>query len=271
MQKSFTINDFTRDNKISMITAYDYHSARLAEDAGINAILIGDSLGMVIQGHANTISVTKDDIIYHSKLVRRGAPNTFLVADMPYMSYHSTISQTVENGGEVIKNTGVNALKLEVNCISTIQHVQALINAQIPVMGHIGLTGQSINVFGGFKVQGKNEDSVEKIIKLAKMLEDVGCFAVVLECIPVKLATTITDMLSIPTIGIGSGIHCNGQILVFHDLLGIHSGYTPRFVKQYLNGNEVISNAIKNYMEEVNNNSFPKEEHCFKGEPHASN
>ena len=265
VKKPFSINDFNCNNKISMVTAYDYHSARLVEESGINAILVGDSLGMVIQGNANTISVTKEDMIYHAKLVRRGAPNTFIVVDMPYMSYHNTIAQTVENGGEIIKTTGTNALKLEVNSISSIQHVQALIDAQIPVMGHIGLTGQSINIFGGFKVQGKNDETAKKIINLAKRLEEVGCFAIVLECMPAGLATTITGMLNIPTIGIGSGVDCNEQILVLHDLLGIHAGHTPRFVKQYLNGNELINIALRNYVEEVQDCSFPQQVHCFKG------
>lgn len=253
----------TELQKITMLTAYDYSSARLAELSGIDMILVGDSLGMVIQGNANTISVTMDEILYHTKMVKKGAPNTFIVADMPYLSYHINLDKTIANAGRLMQEGMANAVKLEVNSLATLHHVTALINAQIPVIGHIGLTPQSVNVFGGFKVQGKTQEQAQHIVDLAEKLQEAGVSAIVLECIPKALAMQITQSLTIPTIGIGSGAHCDGQVLVFHDLLELGTGHPPKFVKSYLNGGELITKAISSYVNEVREATFPTNAHSY--------
>jgi len=249
------------NRKISIISTYDYWSAKLCEEAGIDAILVGDSLGMVIQGKDTTIPVTLDEMIYHTKAVRRGAPNTFIIVDMPFLSYHISVEDTIKNAGKIIKETGANAVKLEGGeAIADI--VYKLTSLGIPVMGHLGLTPQFINILGGYKVQGKTEESAEKIKKEAKILEEAGTFSVVLEAVPSKLAKEITDMLSIPTIGIGAGKDTDGQVLVFHDLIGIFEK-TPKFVKRYLEAGNLIKNALKQFDKEVKEKQFPSEEHSY--------
>lgn len=264
---AFKITDFYMKKKLSqkitLITAYDYFSAKVAQDSGIDAILVGDTLGMVIQGNKSTISVTLDEMIYHAKMVKRGAPDTFIIVDMPYLSYHNDISSTIANAGKIIKEAHADALKLEINNVETIKHIEALINAQIPIMAHIGLTPQSINMLGGYKVQGKTKEDGEKILEFAKLLQNIGVFAIVLECIPKDLASVITSSISIPTIGIGSGLNCDGQILVFHDLLGINNEKAPKFVKKYLDSYTLMREAILNFKSEVESQTFPNEEYSY--------
>src|SRR3712207_5080091 len=212
--------------KLTMLTAYDYSTAKLIDEAGINGILVGDSLGMVCLGYEDTLSVTMEDMIHHTKAVSRGVKNTLVVGDMPFMSYQSSVYDAVVNAGRLIKEGGATAVKLEGGA-TVIEQIKAIVNAQIPVMGHIGLTPQSINVFGGFKVQGKDEEKAQKLIEDAKKIEEAGAFAIVLECVPAKLAELITDAVSIPTIGIGAGAGCDGQILVYQDMLGMFSDMSP--------------------------------------------
>ncbi len=251
---SFNINDFAKfkqlKQQISMLTAYDYYSAQILEEAGINTILVGDSLGMVIQGNHDTIGVTLDEIVYHTKAVRNGARNTFVIADMPYLTYHTDTKDTIKNAGRLIIEGGANAVKVEINHLNTIKHIEALISAQIPVIGHIGLTPQSVNMFGGFKIQGKNEQQRKHILEIVKQLEHSGICSVVLECMPHQLAEEITQLLSIPTIGIGSGIFCDGQVLVFHDVFGFNQT-TPKFVKKYMDANTLIKNAVRQYIADL--------------------
>lgn len=250
-------------NKLSMLTAYDYSTAKLMDESGINGILIGDSVGMVCLGYENTLSVTVDDIIYHTKAVSRGAKNSLIVADMPFMSYQSSVYDAVVNAGRLIKEGGANAVKLE-GGIEVCEQVNKIVNASIPVMGHLGLTPQSINAFGGFKVQGKDEEAAQKLINSAKALEEAGAFSIVLECIPEKLAELITKSISIPTIGIGAGNKCDGQILVYQDMLGMYSDFSPKFVKQYANIGLEMKTAFTNYINEVNGGIFPEDKHTFK-------
>lgn len=249
--------------KLTLLTAYDYSTARILENQGIDAILVGDSLGMVFQGNDDTLSVTVDEMIYHTKAVRKGAPNTFLIADMPFLSFHINKDETLKNAGRFIKEAGAEAVKVE-GGEEIIDNVNALIAAKIPVMGHVGLTPQSINVLGGFKVQGKTEEAAKKIIKNALLLEKAGVFSIVLESIPAKLAEIITSKLKIPTIGIGAGKNVDGQILVIHDIFGIYNDLTPKFAKVFSNLNEKMSEGIKNYINEVKKIKFPEEKHSFK-------
>ncbi len=251
----FKLNDFQtykqNNKKISMVTAYDYFSAKIVTEAAIDIILVGDSLGMVFAGNENTISVTIDDMIYHAKAVKNGAPNSFIIVDMPFLSYHSTKAKTIKNAGKIIKATNCNAVKVEINSITTLAHVKALIDAQIPVIAHIGLTPQSVNVFGGFKIQGKTISEANKIIDFANKLNEIGVTAIVLECIPHELAEKITSEIKIPTIGIGAGNGCDGQVLVFYDLLGFNPNNKPKFVTQYANAYEYLTNALKSYKQDV--------------------
>lgn len=259
-----TFKDAKNNNeKLSMITSYDYSMAKLVDEAGIDGILVGDSLGMVTLGYENTLAVTIDDMIHHTKAVSRGAKNALIVADMPFLSYHISIEESIKNAGRLIKEGNAHCVKLE-GGIEIIDKVEAIIKAQIPVMGHIGLTPQSINMFGGFKVQGKTINQIQKLIDDAKALEEAGVFAIVLECIPEKIAKIITESISIPTIGIGSGKYCDGQILVVNDMLGMYSDFTPKFVKQYKNLKEDINEAINDYITDVKKGDFPEEKHSFK-------
>ena len=252
-----------KNEKLSMLTAYDYSTAKIIDEAGINGILVGDSLGMVCLGYEDTLSVTMEDMIHHTSAVTRGAKNTLVVADMPFMSYQTCVYDAVVNAGRLIKEGRAQAVKLE-GGIEVCDKIEAIVKASIPVMGHIGLTPQSVNAFGGFKVQGKDEEAAKKLIDEALAIEKAGAFAVVLECVPAKLAAIISEKLSIPTIGIGAGVNCDGQILVYQDMLGLFSDFTPKFVKKYENLGEKMNIAFRKYIEEVKDGVFPAEEHSFK-------
>ncbi|GKX66628.1 3-methyl-2-oxobutanoate hydroxymethyltransferase [Inconstantimicrobium mannanitabidum] len=249
--------------KLTMLTAYDYSMAKIIDESGVDGILIGDSLGMVVKGEEDTLSVTVEEIIYHTKAVKRGAKNALIVADMPFLSYHVSKEQAILNAGRLVKEGGANAVKLEGGA-NVIEQIRGIVNAQIPVMGHLGLTPQSVNAFGGFKVQGKSEETAKKLIEDAKLIEEAGAFAIVLEGIPAKVAELITKSVSIPTIGIGAGKECDGQILVYQDMLGMFNDFIPKFVKQYANIGNVMREAINSYIMEVQNDTFPEEKHCFK-------
>lgn len=252
-----------KGEKITMLTAYDYSMAKLIDSSGINGILVGDSLGMVCLGHEDTLSVTMEDMIHHTRAVTKGAKNALVVGDMPFMSYHTSIYDAVKNAGRLVKEAHANAVKLEGGA-SVCEQIKAIVKAQIPVMGHIGLTPQSINQFGGFKVQGKDESSAKHLIEDAKLIQEAGAFALVLECVPAPLAEIITKEVSIPTIGIGAGAGCDGQILVYQDMLGMFSDFTPKFVKKFANVGQIIVEALHEYITEVNQGSFPAKEHTFK-------
>ena len=249
--------------KLAMLTAYDYSTAKLQDEAGIHGILVGDSLGNVILGYEDTISVTMEDIIHHGAAVARGAKNALVVVDMPFMSYQTSVYDAVVNAGRLMKEGRANAVKLE-GGVSVCPHIKAITDAGIPVMAHLGLTPQSINAFGGFKVQGKNEAAARKLIDDAKAVEEAGAFALVLECVPAKLAKIISEQLTIPTIGIGAGAGCDGQILVYQDMLGMFSDYTPKFVKRFAEVGSVMKEAFANYIKEVQAETYPAEEHTFK-------
>ena len=249
--------------KLSMLTAYDYSMAKIIDESSVNGILIGDSLGMVIKGEEDTLSVTMEEIIYHTKAVKRGAKSALIVSDMPFLSYHVSIEQAVLNAGRLIKEGGANAVKLEGGANVAAQ-IKAIVDAQIPVMGHLGLTPQSVNAFGGFKVQGKDESAAKQLIEDAVLLEKAGVFSIVLEGIPEKVAELITNSVSVPTIGIGAGKHCDGQILVYQDMLGMFNDFVPKFVKQYANVGTVMREAISSYVKEVQEGTFPEEKHTFK-------
>ena len=249
--------------KLAMLTAYDYSTAKLQDEAGIHGILVGDSLGNVILGYEDTISVTMEDMIHHGAAVARGAKNALVVVDMPFMSYQTSVYDAVVNAGRLMKEGRANAVKLE-GGVSVGPQIKAITDAGIPVMAHLGLTPQSINAFGGFKVQGKNEAAARKLIDDAKAVEEAGAFALVLECVPAKLAKIISEQLTIPTIGIGAGAGCDGQILVYQDMLGMFSDYTPKFVKRFAEVGSVMKEAFTNYIKEVQAETYPAEEHTFK-------
>lgn len=249
--------------KLSMITAYDYSMAKLLDQAGVNAILVGDSLGMVMLGYDNTLSVTMEDMIHHTAAVTRGAMDALVVADMPFMSYQTSVYDAVVNAGRLMKEGHAGAVKLE-GGMQFEEHIRAIVNASIPVMGHIGMTPQSVNVFGGFKVQGKSEEAAKKLMEDAMAVERAGAFAVVLECVPAALAELVSRKLSIPTIGIGAGAGCDGQVLVNQDMLGMFTDFVPKFVKQFVNAGDVIKQGVRQYIEEVQAGTFPAKEHTFK-------
>ena len=228
----------------------------------IDMILVGDSLGNVILGYDNTLAVTMDDMVHHTKAVVRGSKNAMVVADMPFLSYHISIEESVRNAGRLIQEGGAQAVKLE-GGVERVDTIKAILDAQIPVMGHIGLTPQSVNQFGGFKIQGKDLESAKKIIEDAKALERVGVFSIVLEGVPTKLAQRITEDLSVPTIGIGAGQYCDGQVLVINDMLGMFAGHIPKFVKKFANLQPLIIEALQQYKEEVEAGTFPAQEHGF--------
>lgn len=248
--------------KIIMLTAYDYPSARLVDAAGIDAILVGDSLGNVVLGYDSTIPVTMNDMVHHVKAVTRGVQRAMVVADMPFLSYHLSIDESLRNAGRFLQEAGAQAIKLE-GGREVAETVKAITEAGIPVMGHLGLTPQSVNQMGGYKVQGKDEEAAHKLIEDTRALEEAGAFAVVLECVPTPLAAKITENTGIPTIGIGAGPHCSGQILVYHDMLGLYGQFSPKFVKRYANLHEVIMQGLQSYREEVQSGEFPAPEHCF--------
>ncbi|MEE0929881.1 MAG: 3-methyl-2-oxobutanoate hydroxymethyltransferase [Acutalibacteraceae bacterium] len=248
--------------KISMLTAYDYSTAKLMDESGINSILVGDSLGNVILGYEDTISVTMEDMIHHTSAVARGAKNALVVADLPFMSYQTSVYDAVVNAGRLMKEGRANAVKLE-GGEEVCPQITAITKAGIPVMAHLGLTPQSINAFGGFKVQGKTSQTAQKLLDNARAVEKAGAFAVVLECVPYKLAEIVTKELKIPTIGIGAGAGCDGQVLVYQDLLGMFSDFTPKFVKKYADLGSIMKDAFKNYIEDINKGEFPKQEHTY--------
>jgi 3-methyl-2-oxobutanoate hydroxymethyltransferase len=264
---SFTIQDFLKKKKdgmkITMLTAYDYPFARIVDEAGIDAILVGDSLGMVVQGLENTLPVTMDEMIYHTKMVTRAVNNAMVIGDMPFMSYQTGIHDAVGNAGRFLKEAGASAIKMEGGA-EVAEHIKAMTKSDIPVMAHIGLTPQSIHRMGGYKVQGKTEKAAKRLIEEAHIVEDAGAFSLLLEAIPLNLAKKITEDLSIPTIGIGAGPYCDGQILVLHDVIGLFERFVPKFVKQYANIKEEALKAITSYKEEIEKGTFPSEDQSFK-------
>ena len=249
--------------RITMLTAYDYPIAKLVDDAGIDMILVGDSLGMVVLGYDSTVPVTMDEMIHHCKAVRRATKYAFLVGDMPFMSFQISEEEAVRNAGRFLKEAGCDAIKLETAEPRVLKATKAIVEAGIPVLGHLGLTPQSATLLGGLKVQGKDAEAAKKIINSALALEGAGCFAVVLECIPDKLAKLITEKLRVPTIGIGAGKDCDGQVLVINDMIGLFERFLPKFVKQYTKLAPQILDAIKKYKEEVETGKFPAPEHTF--------
>ena len=252
-----------KQEKITMLTAYDYSTAKLIDESGVNSILVGDSLGMVCLGYEDTLSVTMEDMIHHTRAVTRGAKNALVVADMPFMSYQTSVYDAVVNAGRLIKEGRAQAVKLE-GGKEVVEQIRAIVNASIPVVAHLGLTPQSINAFGGFKVQGKSEEAAQRLLEEARAVEEAGAFAVVLECVPAKLAEFISKEISIPTIGIGAGVGCDGQVLVYQDMLGMYSDFVPKFAKQYAKVGEVMRKAFADYNKEVKDGVFPEEKHTFK-------
>ncbi|WP_297210862.1 MULTISPECIES: 3-methyl-2-oxobutanoate hydroxymethyltransferase [Thermodesulfovibrio] len=262
----FTVTDLLakkrEKQKITMLTAYDYPFAQIVDEAGIDMILVGDSLSMVIQGNDTTLPVTVDEIIYHTKIVARATKRAMVVADMPFMSYQISVEDAVRNAGRLVKEAGAQAVKLE-GGREIIRQIKAITEAEIPVIGHLGLTPQAVLRMGGYKLQGKIPEQAQRIKEDAILLQEAGVVAIVLEVIPAELAKDITESLEIPTIGIGAGVHCDGQVLVVHDLLGLFEKFTPKFVKKYANLREEILKAIKQYKEEVEKGEFPDKEHSF--------
>jgi 3-methyl-2-oxobutanoate hydroxymethyltransferase len=260
--KKITAPDITAlkgQRKITMITAYDYPSALIADAAEVDMILVGDSLGMVVLGYDDTLAVTMEDMLHHCAAVSRGASKALIVADLPFMSYHESVSQAVSNAGRFLQKTGVRAVKLE-GGRPYCEHVRAIVNAGIPVQGHLGLTPQHVANFGGFKAQGKTAEAAAGLLEDALALQDAGCFSIVLEAVPAEVAEVITEKLDIPTIGIGAGPSTSGQVLVFHDILGLFDKFVPKFVKKYAHIREDAIEAISEYRREVNVGDFPGSE-----------
>ena len=249
--------------KITMLTAYDYAISSILDECNIDMILVGDSLGMVVLGYDTTLPVTMEDMLHHTKAVSRAAQNALIVADMPFLSYQISPMTALANAGRFLQEANAQAVKLE-GGREYAESVQKIVSAGIPVMAHLGLTPQSIHQIGGYKVQGKKEDAARKIVEDAKILEEAGAFSLVLECIPEGLASEITHSLTIPTIGIGAGVNCDGQVLVINDMLGIYERFTPKHVKKYANLNLEIKKAVKTYIAEVKHGAFPDNEHSFK-------
>lgn len=262
-----TVNEFLAKKKerrkITMITAYDYPFATIADEAGVDAILVGDSLAMVVQGLDNTLPVTMDEMIYHTKMVSRAVRNAMVIGDMPFLSYQISLEDTVRNGGRFLKEAGASAVKMEGGS-EVKKHIYAMTKSDIPVMAHLGLTPQAVHRMGGYKVQGKTEEAARRLIEEAHIVEDAGAFAVVLEAIPIDLSQRITEELSIPTIGIGAGPYCDGQVLVIHDVLGLFERFIPKFVKRYANLKDEALKAIKAYRDEVEKGLFPSDEQSFR-------
>ena len=251
----------SKGGRMVMLTAYDFPSARLAEEGGVDVILVGDSLGMVVLGYDSTVPVTMDDMAHHTRAARRGAPGTFIVGDLPYLSYAS-VEQALANSARLMKEAGADSVKLE-GGIDAVHVVDALVRAGVPVLGHIGLTPQTASALGGFKLQGKDEAGARRLLEDATALERAGCWGVVLEMVPAPLARAITKSISIPTIGIGAGPHCDGQVLVFHDMVGLFSGFAPKFAKRYAEAGTLIRDAVARYSSEVREGGFPDAAHSF--------
>jgi len=261
-----SLQKFKRENrKITMLTAYDATFARLLDEAGIDVLLVGDSLGMVIQGNENTLPVTLDEMIYHSRAVARGSQHAHIVGDMPFMSYQASAEQAIQSAGRMLKEGGAHAVKME-GGVELAETVHKLVRAGIPVMGHVGLTPQSVHAMGGFKVQGKTADAAARIRDDAHALQEAGAYSIVLEGIPAPLAAEITGSLEIPTIGIGAGAQCDGQVLVIYDLLGMNDAFKPKFVKRYEHFAQRIRGACAEYADEVRRGAFPTAEHSFAGD-----
>ena len=262
-----TINDIIQKKqdgkKISMITAYDFPFARIADEAGMDMILVGDSLAMVVQGLENTLPVTMDEMVYHTRMVSRGAQNAMVLGDMPYLSYQVSVEEAVRNAGRFIKEGAAGGVKIEGGA-EMAEQIRAMTRAEIPVMAHIGLTPQALHRMGGFKVQGKSEEARRLLIEEAKAVEEAGAFSVLIEGVPMDLAKTITEAVSIPTIGIGAGPHCDGQVLVLHDVIGLFDRFTPKFVKKYANLGKDALEALKTFREEIESGTFPSEDQSFK-------
>ena len=252
----------TRGEKIPMVTAYDYTTARLADDTGVPSILVGDSLGMVVLGYESTVSVTLDEMLHHIKAVCRGAKHALVVGDLPFMTYHIDVSQALRNAARIVQEGGAQAVKLEGGEIVA-ETVRRIVECGIPVMGHIGLTPQSVNALGGYRVRGKGVEEATRLVKDAKALEEAGAYSVVLELVPAALAKIITRQVSIPTIGIGAGRYCDGQIQVLHDMLGLFTEFVPKHAKQYATLRDTIAQAFTQYMAEVKNETFPTEKESF--------
>jgi 3-methyl-2-oxobutanoate hydroxymethyltransferase len=269
-KKKVTLADLQRKKdlgeKITMMTAYDYPSARLVDEVGIDTILVGDSLGMVVLGHDSTVPVTMDEMIHHCKAVHRAVKSSFIIGDMPFMSYQAGVDRAIENAGRFIKEARCDAVKLEGGS-EMAPVVKAIVRAGIPVCAHIGLTPQTATMLSGFKVQGKDAESARMQVKSAKDLEEAGVFMVVMECIPDLVAARITQDLRVPTIGIGAGRECDGQVLVYHDLVGLFERFTPKFVKQYVNLSPLIKEALAQYKSDVEKGVSPGREHTFSMTP----
>jgi 3-methyl-2-oxobutanoate hydroxymethyltransferase len=247
---------------IVVLTSYDFPSAKLAEESEVDMLLVGDSLGMVVLGYDSTIPVTMEDMIHHTKAVRRGAQNTFVAVDMPFMSYHSSLSETMNNARRLMQETGANAVKVE-GAGEVISVINKLTTAGVPVVGHLGLTPQTVAVMGGYKVQGKDQNTAKQLLEDARACQEAGAFLLVLECVPKELAKLVSEELNIPTIGIGAGKETDGQVLVYHDLIGYGTHRVPKFVKQYSNVSDSIQNGIAQYIDEVKKHTFPSEKHSF--------
>ncbi|MEW6054468.1 MAG: 3-methyl-2-oxobutanoate hydroxymethyltransferase [Nitrospirota bacterium] len=262
-----TIQDFLTkkhdQKKITMLTAYDYPFAKIVDEAGIDGIIVGDSLGMVVQGLENTLPVTMDEMIYHTKIVSRAVQSSLVVGDLPFMSYQASLSEAVRNAGRFLKEAGASAVKIEGGA-EVAEHIRAMTRSDIPVMAHIGLTPQSIHRMGGYKVQGKTEESAHRLLEEARIAEDAGAFSLLLEAIPMGLAKKITEELSIPTIGIGAGPHCDGQVLVLHDVIGLFERFLPKFAKRYTSLKDEALKAIELYRKEVEDGVFPSQDQSFK-------
>ena len=250
------IRDAKGVRRIGMLTAYDYPSARMVDLAGADITLVGDSLGMVILGYPDTLSVTMADMLHHTRAAARGTQSSLIVGDMPYLSYHVSVEEAVRNAGQFVR-AGAQAVKVEGGKASRIRVVEAIRDAEIPVMGHIGLTPQSVNDIGGFKVQGKDAEAAKRLMDEAIALESAGCFSLVLECVPAEIAACITESVKIPTIGIGAGPACDGQVLVYHDILGLFSGFKPKFVRRYASLEGEIVTALSQYLDDVREGRFP--------------
>ena len=252
-----------RGEMITCLTAYDYSFARILDEAGVELLLVGDSLGCVVQGNHNTLAVTMDEMVYHTRLVVRGRKRALVIGDMPFLSYQVSKEQALANAGRFLQEGGAEAVKLE-GGLHIKETIAVIVRAGIPVMGHIGLTPQSLHQFGGYKIQGKDSARRDMLLRDALAVEEAGAFSVVLEGMPLDLAREITGRLTIPTIGIGAGSHCDGQVLVVHDMLGLFEDFTPKFVKQYADLKSVMTGAVKGFIREVKERKFPTEEHSFK-------
>ncbi|HEY5897817.1 MAG TPA: 3-methyl-2-oxobutanoate hydroxymethyltransferase [Burkholderiales bacterium] len=251
----------TKGQRLAMLTAYDYPTAKLVAEAGVELILVGDSLGNVVLGYDSTVPVTMEDMVHHTRAARRGAPQAFLIGDLPFLSY-ATPEQALANAARLMKDAGADSVKLE-GGVEVAPIVEALVRAGVPVLGHVGLTPQTASALGGYRLQGKDEEAARRILEGAQALEAAGCWGVVLELVPAGLAKLITERIRIPTIGIGAGADCDGQVLVFHDLVGMFSGFTPTFVKRYTEAGNAMRDAVAHYAEEVRSGAFPSQNHAF--------